>query len=175
MAGIASVLISFTLYVLTHWAICRWAHWRPHSRAINLLWLCFLPIYFLLFYVFARYYPPLAVSIISPLGLVDFLNGLCLNILLLLGYTYFFFLVERGFSLRLMIEIHRSAQGKLTIPELQEIYPYDYVLDKRLGQMEKMGYATIEEGVLCGTSKGTKLAAANKLVRKVLRLEQVMP
>jgi len=175
MTGIAAVLISFTLYVLTHWAVCRWAHWRPHSRVINVLWLCFLPVYFLLFWVFARYCPPLAISITSLLGLVDLLNGLCLNVLLLLGYTYFFFLVERGFSLRLMIEIHRSAHGKLTIPELQEIYPYDYVLDKRLGQMEKMGYATIEGGVLCGTSKGTRLAAANKLVRKILRLEQVMP
>jgi len=175
MAGIVSVLISFTLYVLTHWAVCRLARWRPHSRVINLLWLCFLPVYFLLFYVVARFCPPLAVSITSPLGLVDLVNGLCLNFLLLLGYTYFFFLVERGFSLRLMIEIYRSPRGKLTIPELQEIYPYDYVLDKRLGQMEKMGYATIEEGVLCGTAKGAKLAAANKLVRKVLRLEQVMP
>src|SRR6266404_4633130 len=175
MTGIAAVLISFTLYVLTHWAICRWAHWRPHSRVINVLWLCFLPVYFLLFWVFARSCAPLAISITSSLGLVDLFNGLCLNVLLLLGYTYFFFLVERGFSLRLMIEIHRSAPGKLTIPELQEIYPYDYVLDKRLRQMEKMGYATIEEGVLCGTSKGARLAAANKLVRKVLRLEQVMP
>jgi hypothetical protein len=175
MTGIVAVLISFTLYVLTHWAVCRWAHWRPHSRVINILWLCFLPVYFLLFFVCARYCPPLATSITSPLGLMDLFNGLCLNALLLLGYTYFFFLVERGFSLRLMIEIHRSPGGKLTIPELQEIYPYDYVLDKRLRQMEKMGYATIEGGVLCGTSKGARLAAANKLVRKILRLEQVMP
>jgi hypothetical protein len=83
--------------------------------------------------------------------------------------------VERGLSLRVMVEIHRSPAGKLTIPELQQIYPYDYVLDKRLGQMEKMGYATIENGTLLGTSKGTKMAAANKLVRKILRLEQVMP
>jgi hypothetical protein len=102
MTGIASVLISFTLYVLTHWAVCRWAHWRPHSRVINLLWLCFLPVYFLLFWVFAHYCPFLAVGVTSPLGVVDLLNGLCLNLLLLIGYTYFFFLVERGFSLRLM-------------------------------------------------------------------------
>jgi hypothetical protein len=175
MAGIVAVLISFTLYVLTHWAVCRWTQWRPHSRVINLLWLCFLPVFFLLFYVFAHYCPPLALAITSPLGLVDLVNGLCLNVLLLMGYTYFFFLVERGFSLRLMIEIRRSPRGKLTISELQEIYPYDYVLDKRLGQMVKMGYATIEGDVLSGTSKGTRLAAANKLVRKILRLEQVMP
>jgi hypothetical protein len=175
MTGVAAVLISFTLYVLTHWAVCRCASWRPHSRVINVLWLCFLPVYFLLFYLFAHYCPPLAITINSPLGWVDLGNGLCLNVLLLLGYTYFFFLVERGLSLRLMVEIHRSERGKLTIPELQEIYPYDYVLDKRLGQMEKMGYAKIEEGVLYGTPKGATLAAANKLVRKVLRLEQVMP
>ena len=89
MIGILAVLTSFTLYVLTHWAICRWGNWRPHGRAINMLWLCFLPVYAVLFFVYDG-------VVNAPLGVVDLLNGLLLDVLLLLGYTYFFFLVERG-------------------------------------------------------------------------------
>jgi hypothetical protein len=175
MTGITAVLISFTLYVLTHWAICRWGNWRPHSRAVNVLWLLFLPVYGLIFYWLATRCPGLSADVTTPLGLVDLLNGLVLDVLLLLGYTYFFFLIERGLSLRVMIEIGRSPNGKMTIPDIQRVYPYDYIIDKRVGQMAKMGYAKIEGDVICGTPKSAKLAAANKLVRKILRVEQVMP
>jgi len=93
------------------------------------------------------------------------LNGLLLNGLLLVGHTYFFFLIERG----------RSPRGKMTIPEIQQVYSYDYILDKRLGQMFKMGYATQAGPHIRNTAKGRKLAAANRLVRKILRVEQMMP
>jgi hypothetical protein len=175
MTGIVAVLSSFSLYVLTHWAICRWGNWRPHSRSINVLWLCFLPVYGLMFYLLGTHGSALRIDVTTPLGLIDFLNGLLLNVLLLLGYTYFFFLVERGLSLRVMIEIGRSPQGRMTIPDIQRVYPYDYILDKRLGQMVKMGYAKIDGEVISGTEKSAKLAAANKLVRRILRVEQVMP
>ena len=175
MTGIVAVLSSFTLYVLTHWAICRWGNWRPHSRCINVLWLCFLPVYGLVFRVLGKYCPALAVDVTAPLGVVDFLNGLLLDGLLLLGYTYFFFLIERGLSLRVMIEIRRSPQGRMTIPDIQRVYPYGYIIDKRLGQMAKMGYAKIDGDVISGTPKSAKLASANKLVRKILRVEQMMP
>ena len=175
MTGIVAVLSSFTLYVLTHWVICRWGHWRPHSRAINLLWLCFLPMYGLMFHLWSNYVSLLAVDLHRPSGVVNLLNGLLLNFLLLIGYTYFFFLIERGLSLRVMIEIGRSPSGKLTVPEIQQVYTYDYILDKRLGQMFKMGYAFEVGGVIRNTEKGRKLVATNRLVHKILRLEQMMP
>ena len=110
MTGIVAVLISFTLYVLTHWAICRWGYWRPYSRAINVLWICFVPVYGTMFYLLSHSCRPLAVDLTVPLGWINLLNGLLLDVLLLFGYTYFFFLVERGLSLRVMIEIGRAPQ-----------------------------------------------------------------
>ena len=175
MTGITTVLITFTLYVLTHWAICRWGNWRPHARAINVLWLCFLPIYGLLFRLLSTHCARLAVDFTQLAGVVNLLNGLLLNGLLLVGYTYFFFLIERGFSLRIMIELGRSPRGKMTIPDIQQVYSYDYILDKRLGQMFKMGYAAQDGPHIRNTDKGRKLAAANRLVRKILRVEQMMP
>lgn len=166
MIGIAAVLTNFTLYVLTHWAVCRWGHWRPHGRAINILWVCFLPVFGAAFYLYGG-------EVRTGLGKVDLANGLLLNVLLLLGYTYFFFLVERGLSLRVMIEIGRA--GKMTIPDIQRVYTYDYIIDKRLEQMKRMGYAKLDGERITGTVKSAKLAAANALVRKILRLEQMMP
>src|ERR1041384_5413050 len=105
MTGILAVLGTFTSYVLTHWVICRMTTWRPYARVINLLWLCFLPVYGLVYFV-------LGGKVKTPLGVVDLLNGLLLDVLLLLGYTYFFFLMERGLSLRVMIEIGRSPRSE---------------------------------------------------------------
>ena len=78
MMGISAVLSTFTLYVLTHCAVCRWGDWRPHGRAINILWLCFLPVFGVLFFVFGG-------TLNAPLGVVDLLNGLLLDVLLLLA------------------------------------------------------------------------------------------
>jgi hypothetical protein len=98
-----------------------------------------------------------------------------LNVFLLIGYTPFFFLIERGLSLRVMIEIYRSPNARMTIDEIKQVYTYDYILDKRLGQMLKMGYAVRKDDYICSTDRAARLIAANRLVRKIFRIEQVMP
>jgi hypothetical protein len=69
----------------------------------------------------------------------------------LLNYTDFFFVIERGLSRRVMVKIFRAPQKKLTPPQLQRLYPYDYILQKRLGQCVKMGYVRREGGTLRST------------------------
>ena len=175
MTGLCAVFLTFTLYVLTHWAICRFLQWRPLSPVLNRTWLCFLPVYGLLFFLLATKTQTFAIRLRSIDGAADFLNGLLINCFLLVGYTIFFFLIERGLSLRVIIEIHRSPQRKLTIPEIMKIYTFEYILEKRLGQMLQMGYAVNEGGTLRSTERTTRLVAANKLVRTVFRIKQVMP
>ena len=175
MAGICAVFISFSLFVLTHWAICRYLQWRPLSPVLNKTWLCFIPVYALLFYLLKSNVPLLAVDFTTLEGVVNFLNGLLLNVFFLVGYTVFFFLIERGLSLRVMIEIGRSTRGKMTIEEIKKVYTYDYILEKRLGQMFKMGYAVKQGDFIHATEKTTRLVAANRLVRKIFQIEQVMP
>jgi hypothetical protein len=175
MTGILAVLLSFSLFVLTHWTICRYLRWRPLSLVLNVTWLCFLPVYALIFFLLSHKVPTLAVDLKSVEGVAVFLNGLILNVFFLVGYTVFFFLIERGLSLRVMIEIHRSPQGKMTIEEIKRVYTYDYILEKRLDQMLKMGYAVRKDEYICSTERAARLIAANRLVRKVFRIEQVMP
>ena len=175
MTGIAAVLITFSLYVLTHWVVCRTTRRWSHSWVINLIWLGFLPMYLLLLWALSHSCTALAVDFTTPNGVADLLNGLLWDVLLLLGYTYFFWLIERGLSLRVMIEIGRSPRRQLTIPEIQQIYTYDYIIKKRLNLMYKMGYAIEQDGRIRNTEKGRKLANANRLVRKIIRLKQVTP
>jgi hypothetical protein len=175
MTGICAVVLSFSLFVLTHWAICRYLRWRPLSQVLNTTWLCFLPIYALIFFLLSQKVPALAIDLKTVDGGAVFLNGLILNVFFLVGYTVFFFLIERGLSLRVLIEIHRSPQGRMAIEEIKQVYTYDYILQKRLGQMLKMGYAVRKGDYICSTEKTAHLIATNRLVRRVFRIKQVMP
>ena len=174
MTGSLAVLFSFSLYVLTHWAICHWLRWRPHSKLINLLWVGFLPVYFLIFFLLNKHCPALAVNLSRVDGAVNFLNGLFINVMLLIGYTDFFFGIERGLSLRVMIEISRSPGQRMTQKEIEQVYTYDYILEKRLGQILKMGCGVKEGDTFCLTPKGARVVAITRLIRRVFNIEQVM-
>lgn len=173
MTGLCAVILSFSLYVLAHWAICRFLQLRPLSTVLNVTWLCFLPVYAAMFFVLHRNVSLLAVDVATADGAVNFLNGLVVNVFLLLGYTVFFFLVERGLSLRVIIEIARSKHERMTIEEIKGVYTYDYILEKRLGQIFKMGYAVQDGNQIRSTCKAARLVAANKLVRTIFRIKQV--
>jgi len=174
MTGLLAVLISFSLYVLTHWAICRWLQWRPHSMVINILWFAFLPVYLLIFFALKNYCPVLAVNLSRVDGVANLLNGLFVNVMLLVCYTDFFFVVERGLSMRVMIEMSRSPGQRMTQKEIEQVYTYDYILEKRLGQILKMGCGVKEGDTICLTPKGARVVAMTRLIRKIFNIEQVM-
>jgi len=162
MIGILAAFISFTLFVPAHWAVCHWLRWRPLAKALNGLWLANLVVYDgFFFYVFAAKADTLQ-------GIVNFLNGLLIEVFLLIGYTAFFFLIERGLSLRVLIEISRAPQQRMTIDDIKRVYPYDYILEKRLAQMLTMGYSVKRGDYFYSTDKGRRFAAAHKFVWKTL-------
>lgn len=173
MTGILASILSFSLFILTHWMICRYLQWRPLSPVLNKTWLCFLPLYLIIFFIFSKKINLLNTNIMTVEGVACLFNGLILNVLFLMGYTVFFFLIERGLSLRVMIEIGRSPRGALSIEEIKKIYTYDYILEKRLGQMFKMNYALIKEDNIFSTKRAERLVQVNKIVRKIFNIKQV--
>jgi hypothetical protein len=165
-----AALGSFAIYVLTHWAACRARAWPRPSRLLNALWLAFLPVYLAGFLALSHNYPWLAVDLRTVNGVINLLNGLLIEVLLLIGYTAFFFLLERGLSLRVTIEINRAPQGRMKLAEIMRAYSYDYILEKRLGQMLTMDYWRKDGEDFVSTTKGRRFAAANKFVWKLLRI-----
>jgi hypothetical protein len=77
--------------------------------------------------------------------------------------------------MRLMIEISRASEGRMTMDDIKKVYTYDYILEKRLAQMFKMGCAVKEREFISNTGKGSRVAAYNKRIRTILCMEQVMP
>ncbi len=163
MAGILAAFTSFGVFVVVHWAVLHWLRWRPLSRVLNGLWLANLGLYAVLVWRWAPDVRTLA-------GIVNLLNGLLLQVFLLIGYAAFFFLVERGLSLRVLIEISRATGGRMTLDEIKRAYPYDYILEKRIGQMVRMGYWVEQDGRFQSTEKGRRFAALHRRVWKILRI-----
>src|SRR5580698_9317271 len=118
MTGMLTAFASFAVYVLTHWAACSVRPWSRPSRLLNLLWQAFLPVYGAAFLILSHKYSQFAVDLRTVNGLINLLNGLLIEVLLLVGYTAFFFLIERGLSLRVTIEISRTPQGRMTLAEI---------------------------------------------------------
>ena len=172
MTGILAVFVSFTGYVLTHGALCRLRVWRRPSRLLNGLWLAFLPVYVICFLGLSRGSAVFTVNLRTANGVINVLNGLLIDVLLLIGYTAFFFLIERGLSLRVTIEINRATQRKMTLNDIARVYTYDYILHKRLGQMLEMGYWRKDGDYFTSTEKGRRFTAANQLVWRALRIGQ---
>src|SRR5271170_7905093 len=125
MTGMVTAFASFAVYVLTHLAAYRARSWQRPSRLLNLLWLAFLPVYLAGFLALSRNCPRFAVDLRTANGVIDLLNGLLIQVLLLIGYTAFFFLLERGLSLRVTIEISRSPEGRMKLADIMRVYSYD--------------------------------------------------
>jgi hypothetical protein len=101
---------------------------------------------------------------------VDLLNGLIVYAFLFVGYSMFYFLVDRGFSGRIMIEIETSPQRCLRPPEITARYPLEMVLRRRLGEMVSIGRIVERDGRYCNTDKGRSAAAMFAFVKRFLQL-----
>lgn len=101
---------------------------------------------------------------------VDLVNGLLVYGFLFVGYSMFYFLVDRGFSGRIMIEIESSADRRLRPHEIAARYSMEMVLRRRLTEMLEIGRIMEKDGRYCNTAKGQSAAAAFAFVKRFLQL-----
>jgi len=139
LKGLVLAVGAFALFLPLHVALLRTV--RPHARFKAMLAL----------------HAALAVAILSvyaatpadlvPLphgwgaggGVVGALNAVAVHWFLFMGYSMFYFLVDRGFSLRIMIEIDRAPGGALTRDGIVAAYPPEGVVRRRLEEMVEIG------------------------------------
>jgi Zn-dependent protease with chaperone function len=101
---------------------------------------------------------------------VDLLNGLLVFAFLFVGYCMFYFLIDRGFSGRIMIEVEASPHRRLPPAEIAARYSLEMVLRRRLGEMLEIGRITVRDGRYCNTKKGRWSVAMFAFVKKFLQL-----
>lgn len=101
---------------------------------------------------------------------VDLLNGLLVLSFLFVGYSMFYFLVDRGFSVRILIEIDKGQGQRLRQEEIAERYPMEQVLRRRLTEMLEIGRVRLHEGRYVNTVRGTRAAAGFSWVKRFMQL-----
>lgn len=101
---------------------------------------------------------------------VDLLNGTLAYGFLFIGYCMFYFLVDRGFSGRIMIEIEEMPERRLRRQDIAARYSMETVLRRRLGEMLEIGRIVVKEGRFCNTAKGQSAAAMFVFVKRFLQL-----
>jgi len=102
--------------------------------------------------------------------LIDVANGLLVHGLLFVGYSMFYFLVDRGFSARILIEIERAPGQALTPDEVAAIYSLDRVVARRLDEMVDIGSVIKEGDRYRMTARGRRQAQRFAFLKSFFRL-----
>ena len=71
--------------------------------------------------------------------LIDLVNALLVHTFLFMGSSMLYFLSDRGFSARILIEIRRAPGGAMSEAEVAAVYAPDAVVTRRLLEMVDIG------------------------------------
>ncbi len=103
---------------------------------------------------------------------VDLLNGLLVYAFLFIGYCMFYFLVDRGFSGRILIEIETAPDRRQRQADIAARYSMELVMRRRLSDMLDIGQIVEVDGRWCTTAKGRRAARVFAFVKRFLQLGQ---
>lgn len=101
---------------------------------------------------------------------VDLLNAELVFGFLFIGYCMFFFLVDRGFSGRIMIEIENASKQRLRQQDIAVRYSLEMVLQRRLDEMLEIGRVIKNNGRYRNTEKGRLAARLFAFTKRFLQL-----
>lgn len=131
-------LAAFVAFLAAHWL---WFHYlRPRRRwaAVTRIFLFFLALY-----AVALWFLPFS----------HWLVGAGLYVFLFLSYAQFYFLIDRGVSARILVEVLRAGRP-LSHDEIRARYSADALQTRRLDDMLYGRYLVLENGVYQLTLKG---------------------
>lgn len=174
-------LFCFIIFLILHVVIFRRYELNERFKTLVYIFLSLFPVYTLVYllipYDLVAVMPAEPVKPLLPLWLilslssvVNFLGGLMLYIFLFLGYCQFYFIVDRSISVRVMIELEKSPNKKLSFKEIEKIYDFDEILSRRLQHMIDAKYIVENSGSYTNTSKGRFEAKIFNFLKEFLRL-----
>jgi hypothetical protein len=159
---LVAALAELSLFVLVS-ACWRSGMTRPGARSMLVAFLCLLPVLLAIELLTPPDLGFLRPELVVPIGWVDVAFALFL-------YTVGFFggvlqlynLADRGFSLRILIDILEAPAQETSLDHVMNGYSAGrgiaWMYDKRLDDMQRAGLARIEDGCLLLTRKGRRLA-----------------
>lgn len=170
LKGVVLAVIAILLFLVVHVTIFRIS--VPRLRFIALTRLaCVIGLLYVLAYLLT---PPtlgfLPKDLVGGGWAIDFVNGMFIYVFLFIGYSMSYFLVDRGFSARIMVEIEQSPERRLVPDEIARRYSIAMVLDRRLNEMLEIGQIHVRDGRYRNTEKGHRAASVFRFAKRFLQL-----
>jgi hypothetical protein len=163
-------LLAFALFLIAHWLVFHFFTVTHLYRTVQRIASIFLSIYALLVIVTPRILVNDGILLIGLRGRVmSFLIGCVIYVLLYFCYLQFYFIVDRGVSVRAMIDLAKLPDGKGTFDDVAATY-VPAVLQRRFDDMVYGGHVTLEQGTYRLTKKGWMFVKVFGFCKKFLRL-----
>ena len=168
----------FILFLFFHMVIFHRRRIEYRFVALLKIFCSLLPVYILLYLIIPteslilmpadpRITPGAVIGVAKAF---NFLLGILIYLLLFFGYCQFYFIIDRSVSVRVMIELERSQDKRLTFEEIKQRYSPDYMLSRRLKHMMDSKYIREDAGFYKNTAFGQTMAKFFKFLKEFLRI-----
>ncbi len=179
LKGFVIGFFCFILFLVLH--ILIFHNWKIKKRfaALVSIFCSILPVYALLYFlipmdaiVIMPADPTLTPGVVIGISKIfNFLTGVLIYLLLFFGYCQFYFIIDRSISVRVMIELIKSKDKKLTLEQIKKIYSPDYIFIRRLQHMIDTKYIIEDSGFYKNLLKGRIIAKLFQFLKSYLNLD----
>jgi len=180
MAGLVSAIIISFLGFMIHFFIIgsgiikinpEWCikKLKRHAQLLMVIWLLCLPAFIYLFGLLRD------TDIINKAAgdhdlILNYLYGIIIFACLFFVYLTFYYVVDRSVSSRLMIEIDRSRDKRMSFEDIKKVYDLETKYDNELNGMVEGGFMRKDGDYYYNTVKGRFVARCTDLYKRAFRL-----
>jgi hypothetical protein len=129
-----------------------------------------VPIYLLLYYVTPAHLGFLPTGFVGMDWRLGLGNGLMVYVLLFLTAGLFYSHADRSITIRLLIELARAPQQRLTLAEMRAVCGVEVLMQDRLDIMVRNGFLASRGDRFFLTPKGWIGSGVGRVARRVLRI-----
>jgi len=129
-----------------------------------------IPLYLLLYYVTPAHLGFLPLGFVGMDWRLGLGNGLIVHVLLFLTAGLFYSHADRSITIRLLIELARAPQQRLTLAEMRAMCGVEVLMQDRLDIMIRNGFLATRDDRFVLTPKGWIGGSVGQVARRVLRI-----
>lgn len=165
------------LYTLLITLLFRFRRVEHRARAMMRLFLLSLPPFAALVVMSPADLGCLPASLVEPIWWVEpAFAGLLYTAAFLGGVLQLYNLADRGFSLRIVIDVDQSNEQPLSAETIYHAYSegkgIPWMYEKRIAGMLENGLVEVSDGIIRNTAKGAKAARLFGWLRRFLKIDE---
>ena len=109
--------------------------------------------------------------LLSDLQALPFFNGAFLYFAAAYFFIQLYYQIERGVSMRTLVEVENSPQQQLSMEALKKVYPYDFILTRRLELAVEMNLLGSDGKCFWLTQKGIFFNRVFQFLKRFYQLD----